>query len=85
MNSRKNSENRGLIEQYFDTNNISINPKKAHYILFQPKQCRQKTELKILIKNRETVNVKVPISLGLKLTVTCPRKYILKEPVAELE
>jgi hypothetical protein len=31
---------------------------KTRYILFQIKWCRQKSELKILIKNRETVNVK---------------------------
>jgi hypothetical protein len=50
-------ENTSLLEEYFKTNNLSINPTKTHYILFQ-NQCRQKNELKILIKNCEIVNVK---------------------------
>jgi hypothetical protein len=51
------SGNTGL-EQYFETNHLSINPSKAHYILFQMKQYRQERELKILMKNREIVNIK---------------------------
>jgi hypothetical protein len=52
------SENTGLVELYF------INPIKTHYILFQMKQCRQESKLKILIKNRERVNVKSTNFLG---------------------
>jgi hypothetical protein len=33
------SENTGLIEQYFETNNLFINPTKTHYIILQMKQC----------------------------------------------
>jgi hypothetical protein len=55
---QKTSENTGLVQQYFETNNLSINPAKSHYTLFQMKQCRQESELRILIKNREIVTVK---------------------------
>jgi hypothetical protein len=48
MNSKKPSENMGLLEQYFEINNLSINPTKTHCILFQTKQCRQEREYKIL-------------------------------------
>jgi hypothetical protein len=44
------SDNTGAVEQYFEINNLFINPSKTH-ILFQPKQCRQESNLKILIKN----------------------------------
>jgi hypothetical protein len=54
---KRTSENTGLVEQYFETSNLSIHPTKTHYILFQKKQCRQESELMILIKNREIVNV----------------------------
>jgi hypothetical protein len=37
---------------------------KTHYILFQKKQSRQETGLKIPIKNREIVNVKSTNFLG---------------------
>jgi hypothetical protein len=45
---QKTSENTSLVEQYFEMNNLSINPTKIHYILFQTKQCRQESEYKIL-------------------------------------
>jgi hypothetical protein len=48
----------GLVEQYFEANNLYINPNKTHYTPFQMKQCRQESELKLLIKNRQIVNVK---------------------------
>jgi hypothetical protein len=44
------SEYTGLEEQYFETIDLSTNPAETHYILFQTKQCRQDSELKILIK-----------------------------------
>jgi hypothetical protein len=34
------SGNRGVVEQYFEINNLLINPTETHYILFQTKQCR---------------------------------------------
>jgi hypothetical protein len=58
------SENTGLIQQYFETNNLSIYPTKTHYILFHTKQCRHGSELKSLIKIREILNVKSTNSLG---------------------
>jgi hypothetical protein len=39
-------------------NNLFINPTKTHCILFQTKQRRQESKLKILIKTREIVKVK---------------------------
>jgi hypothetical protein len=58
------SANLGAVEQYFQMNNLFINPSKMHYILFQTKQCKQECGLKILIKNREITNVKSANSLG---------------------
>jgi hypothetical protein len=52
MNSRKYR----LIRAIF-WNNLSINPTTTHYILFQMRQCRRESELRILM-NREIVNVK---------------------------
>jgi hypothetical protein len=37
------SDNIGVVEQYFEINNVFINPSKTHYILFQTKQCRQES------------------------------------------
>jgi hypothetical protein len=54
----------GAVEQYFQMNNLFINPSKMHYILFQTKQCKRESELKILIKNREITNVKSANFLG---------------------
>jgi hypothetical protein len=51
------SENTVPVEQCVEANNLSINPTQIHDILFQTKHCRQKCELKILTKNRETINV----------------------------
>jgi hypothetical protein len=53
-----------IVEQYFEINNLFINPSKTHYILFQKKQCRQESNLKILIQNKEIVNVKSTNFLG---------------------
>jgi hypothetical protein len=47
------SNNVRVVEQYFEANILFISPSKAHYILFQTKQCRQESNLKILIKYRE--------------------------------
>jgi hypothetical protein len=52
------SNNTEVAEQYFEINNLSIYPSKTHYILFQTRQCRQESNLKILVKNREISNVK---------------------------
>jgi hypothetical protein len=57
--------NNRVVEQYFEINNLSINPSKTHYILFQTRQCRQQSNLKILVKNREILNVKSTDFLGL--------------------
>jgi hypothetical protein len=46
------------MQQYFEANNLSIDTIKTCYILFQMKQCRQESEIKILIKNNKIVNVK---------------------------
>jgi hypothetical protein len=50
--------NTGVVEQYFEINNLLINPSETHNILFQTKQSRQESNLKILIKNSEIANVK---------------------------
>jgi uncharacterized protein YxeA len=59
MNELQNttSNNTGVVEQYFEINNLSINPSETHYIFFQTRQCRQESNLKILVKNREISNV----------------------------
>ena len=44
--------NTGVVEQYFEINNLVINPSKTHYILFQTKHRRQESNLKILIKKQ---------------------------------
>jgi hypothetical protein len=55
MNELQNTtaNNTRVVEQYFEINNLSINPSKTHCILFQTRQCRQENNLKILVKNRE--------------------------------
>jgi hypothetical protein len=58
------SNNAGVVKQYFEINNISINPSKTHYILFQTRQCRQESNLKILVQKREISNVKNTDFLG---------------------
>jgi hypothetical protein len=47
------SDNIGVVEQYIEINNLFINPSKTHYILFQTKQCREESNLKILMKKGE--------------------------------
>jgi hypothetical protein len=61
---QKTTSENTVLEQYFETNNLSINQTKINYIFFQMKQCRQESELKILIKNWEIVNVKSNDFLG---------------------
>jgi methionine aminopeptidase len=56
------SETTCFIKQYFETNNLSVNSTKTHYI--SSKQSNESSELKILIKNRDTVNVKSTNFLG---------------------
>jgi hypothetical protein len=51
------SINIGIVEKYFEMNNLIINPAKMHCNFFQIKQCRQDHDKKILIKNREIENV----------------------------
>jgi hypothetical protein len=58
------SNNIGVAEQHFEINNLFINLSKTHYILFQTRQCRHESNLKIRIKNREIVNVKSTNFLG---------------------
>jgi hypothetical protein len=58
------SNNVEAVQQYFEINNLSMNPSKTHYILFQTRQCRQESNLKILLKNREISNVKSTDFLG---------------------
>jgi hypothetical protein len=66
MNELENttSNNTGVVEQYFEINNLSLEPAKTLYILFQTKQCRQESNLKILVKNREISNVKSTDFMG---------------------
>jgi hypothetical protein len=66
MNELQNTSlnNIGVVEQFFEINNLPINPLKTHYILFQTRQCRQESNLKILVKNREISNVKSTDFLG---------------------
>jgi hypothetical protein len=52
------SNNIGVIEQYFETNNLYINPSKTHWILFQTKQCRQESNLTITIKKQGNIKCK---------------------------
>jgi hypothetical protein len=58
------SNNIGVVEQYFEINNLSINPSETHCILFQTRHSRQESNPKILIKNREISNVKSTDFLG---------------------
>jgi hypothetical protein len=72
MNELQNmtSNNIGEIKQYLEINNLFINLSKTHYILFQAKQCKQESNLKILIKNREISNVKSTNFLGVVIDST---------------
>jgi hypothetical protein len=45
ITKRTTLDNTDLVNKYFETNNLAMNPTKAHYILFQTKQCRQESEL----------------------------------------
>jgi hypothetical protein len=69
MNELQNttSNNIGVVEKYFEINNLSINPSKTHYILFQTRQCRQESNLKIVVKNKEISNVKSTDFLGVAI------------------
>jgi hypothetical protein len=62
--------NTGVVEQYFEINNLLINPSKTHHILFQTKHSRQESNLKILIKNTEIVNAKSTNFLGVVIDNT---------------
>jgi hypothetical protein len=66
MNELQNttSNNIGVVEQYFEINNLSINSSKRHYIPFQTRQCRQECYLKILVKIGKYQMLKVQISWG---------------------
>jgi hypothetical protein len=57
MNELQNttSNNTGIVEQYFEINNLSINPPKTHYILFQIRQCSQESNLMLPLFNTCTV------------------------------
>jgi hypothetical protein len=77
------SNNIGVVEQYFEINNLSINLSKTHYILFQTRQCRQESNLKILVRNREISNVKNTDFLGLVIDSNLAGKNILLEPAVK--
>jgi hypothetical protein len=62
--------NTGVVEQYFEINNLLINLSKTHHILFQTKHSRQESNFKILIKNSEIVNVKSTNFLGVVIDNT---------------
>jgi hypothetical protein len=64
------SDNIGVVEQYFEINNLFIYPSETHYILFQAKQCGQGSILQILIKKREIANVKSTNFLGVVIDST---------------
>jgi hypothetical protein len=64
------SVNLEAVEQYFEMNNLFINPSKTHCILFQTKQCKQESELNILIMNRKITNVKSTNFLGVIIDST---------------
>lgn len=52
---QKTTDNTGLVQQYFETYNLCINPTKTH-IFFQTKQCREESKLKILVRKTGKVN-----------------------------
>jgi hypothetical protein len=85
MNELQNttSNNAGAVEQYFEINNLSINPSKTHYILFQTRQCRQESNLKILVKNREISNIKSTDLLVVVIDSNLSWEYILIEPAVK--
>jgi hypothetical protein len=62
--------NIGIVEKYFEMNNLIINPTKMQCIFFQTKQCRQDHNQKILIQNREIENVNSINFLGVVIDST---------------
>jgi hypothetical protein len=65
LNELQNTaSNNIVVEQYFEINNLSINPSKTHYIVFQTRQCRQESNLKILLKKAKFQMLKVETSWG---------------------
>jgi hypothetical protein len=78
------SNNTAQVEQYFEINNLSINPSKTQYILFQTRQCRQESSLKILVKNREISNVKSTDFVGVVIDSNFSWEIHIEEPVVEL-
>ena len=86
MNELQNttSNNIGAVEQYFEINNLFINPSKTHYILFQTKQCGQESNLKILIKNREISNVKSTNFLGVVIDSTLSQELHIEKTCSRI-
>ncbi|PNF31582.1 hypothetical protein B7P43_G00791 [Cryptotermes secundus] len=64
------STNIGVVEKYFEMNDLFINPTKTHCIFFQTKQCRQDYKYKILVKNMEIENVNSINFLGVEIDST---------------
>ena len=51
----------------FFANKLSINIKKSNYIIFRPRQKRQTFEIKITLSNRDIIQVKETVFLGVIL------------------
>jgi hypothetical protein len=55
------------LSEWFQSNKLSINTTKSNYIIFKPRQKRQKFDLKLEINNNEINKVKEVCFLGVML------------------
>ena len=55
------------LTDWFSANKLSINIKKSNYIIFRPRQKRQTFDIKVTLSNRDIIQVKETVFLGVIL------------------
>ena len=55
------------LTDWFFANKLSINVKKSNYIIFRPRQKRQTFDIKVTLSNRDIIQVKETVFLGVTL------------------
>ena len=55
------------LTDWFSANTLSINIKKSNYIIFRPRKKRQTFNIKVTLSNRDIIQVKETVFLGVIL------------------
>ena len=55
------------LTDWFFANKLSINIKKPNYVIFRPRQKRQSFDIKVTLSNRDIIQVKKTVFLGVIL------------------